>query len=322
MRRRGFIALIGSVITAPLARAQQAGRPFRIAFPMVAPQSALAPLTAAFEQGLRDLGHLPGQDVLLEYRSADGKLERYPEVVRQVVGSRPDLIITGVNENTIPIKAATQTIPVVMMVGINVVEAGLVKSLARPGGNITGLTADVGAGVVAKRFELLKEAAPRIRRLAALYDPPDGAENQKAEEAAAAALGLKLVRQDITDDFARTFADLSRANIDAVLHHAGGRQFARRAELVALSGKYRMLSAFSVEEFVVSGGFLSYGPNLPDLFRRGAAYVSKFLKGAKPNDLPVEQPVKLDLVINLKTAKALGLTIPQSLILRADRVIE
>ena len=323
MDRRRFVVLIGSALAAPLlAHAQQARRPFRIGFPMVGPQSALAPLTAVFEQGLRDLGHLPGQDVLLEYRSADGKLERYPEVVRQVVGSRPDLIITGSNENTISVKAATQTIPVVMMVGINVVEAGLVKSLARPGGNITGLTADVGAGIMAKRFQLLKEAAPRIRRLAVLYDPPDGTELQKTEEAAAAALGLELVRQDITDDFARTFADLSRANIDAVLHRAGGRQFARRAELVALSAKYRMPSAFGSEEFVVSGGFLSYGANLPDLFRRGAGYVSKIIKGAKPADLPVEQPIKLDLVINLKTAKALGLTIPPSILLRADRVIE
>ena len=175
---------------------------------------------------------------------------------------------------------------------------------------------------MAKRFELLKEAAPRIRRIAVLYDPPYGTEFQKEDEAAAAALRIGLVRQDITEDFARTYADLSRANIDAVLHHPTGRQFARRAELVALSAKYRMPSGYPGEVFVVSGGLLSYGPNIADLFRRAAGYVSKIIKGAKPADLPVEQPTKIDLVINLKTAKALGLKLPQSLLLRADRVIE
>ena len=141
MDRRRFVALIGSALAAPmLAHAQQARKPFRIGYPALSPLSALAPLTAAFEQGLRDLGHVPGQDVLIEYRSADAKFERYPEVVREIVGSRPDLVITGGNENTIPVKAATQTIPVVMMLGTNVVNQGFVNSLARPGGNITGLT--------------------------------------------------------------------------------------------------------------------------------------------------------------------------------------
>ena len=278
--------------------------------------------TAAFEQGLRELGHVPGQDVLLEYRSADGMLERYSELLREVVGSRPDLILTGTNFTTIAVKAATQTIPVVMIIGTNVVEAGLVSSLARPGGNITGLTWDVGAGIVAKRFELIKEAAPRIRRIAVLYDPPFGTEFRKEDEAAAAALGLGLVRQESTDDFVRTFADLASARIDAVLIHTSGQRFGRRAELVALAAKHRMASGFPIEEYVVSGGLLSYGPNLTDLYRRAAGYVSKIIKGAKPADLPVEQPVKLDLVINLKTAKALGLTVPPSILLRADRVIE
>lgn len=276
--------------------------------PVLAPLSPA--LTAAFEQGLRDLGHVPGKDILLEYRSAEGKREGYPEVVRQVVDSSPDLIVTGINANTIAVKAATQTIPVVMVFGTTVVEAGLVKSLARPGGNITGLTVDVGADFIAKRFELLKEAAPRVRRVAILYDDNYGADLQKADEAAAAALGLHLVRQDITDDFARTFSELARAGIDAVVCYVGERQARRRYELTALAAKYRMPSSFRFEEFVIAGGFMSYGPSLADQYRRAAGYASKIMKGAKPADLPVEQPVKFDLVINLKTAKALGLTIP------------
>jgi len=209
-----------------------------------------------------------------------------------------------------------------MVLGTTVVEAGLVKSLARPGGNITGLTVDVGPSVTAKRLELLKETAPRIRRVAILYEDTYGADTQKTDEAAAARLGLSLVRQDITDDFSGSFADLARARIDAVACYAGGRQLLRRAELAALAVKHRMPSSFPAEEFVVSGGLMSYGPNLSDLFRRAAGYASRIIKGAKPADLPVEQPVKLDLVINIKTAKALGLTIAPSLLLRAGRVIE
>ena len=265
---------------------------------------------------------MPGKDVLLEFRSAEGNIDKYQELIRDMVRGNPDLILTGTNVGIIPVRAATQTISVVMALGTSVVEAGLVKSLARSGGNITGLTVDVGPVLVSKRFELLKEAAPKIRRLAVLYDFPYGTETREVDESSAAALGIEIVRHEITDDFAGTFAVLARARIDAVLIHASGRWFERRAELAALAAKHRMASAFPVEEYAVSGGLLSYGPNLPDLFRRAAGYVSKIMKGAKPADLPVEQPVKLDLVINLKTAKALGLKIQQSLLLRADRVIE
>ena len=181
---------------------------------------------------------------------------------------------------------------------------------------------DVGPVIGSKRFEMLKEAAPRIRRLAVLYDSPYGTELREVDEASAATLGIGLVRQEITDDFSGTFVALARAKTDAVLFQLSGRRYERRAELVALAAKYRMASMFPVEEYVVSGGLLSYGPNLSDLFRRAAGYVSKIIKGAKPADLPVEQPTKIDLVINLKTAKALGLKIPQSLLLRAERVID
>jgi putative ABC transport system substrate-binding protein len=322
MKRRDLLlASVGGFVTS-LVRAQQARRPFRIAWTVIPPLSTLTHATAAFEQGLRDHGHVPGKDVLLEFRSGEGNFDKYQELVRDMVRGNPDLILTGTNVGIIPVRAATQTIPVVMAMGSNVVDAGLVKSLARPGGNITGLTVDVGPGIVAKRFELLREAAPKIRRLAVLYDSPYGTDLREVDESSAAALGIGLVRHEITDDFAGTFAVLARAKIDAVLIHASGRRFERRAELVALAAKHRMASMFPVEEYALSGGLLSYGPNLPDLFRRAAGFVSKIMRGAKPADLPVEQPVKLDLVINLKAAKALGLTVPQSLLLRADKVIE
>jgi len=321
LNRREFAEITAAALAFPeIALAQPVRKPFRIVWPVVSPPSTA--LTAAFEQGLRDLGHIPGSDVVLEYHSADGKPERYPEVLRQVVDSGPDLIVTGTNAQTIAVRTATQTIPVVMALGTTVVETGLVKSLARPGGNITGLTVDVGSAFIAKRFELLKEAAPRVRRVAILYDDNYSADLQKADEAAAAALGLHLVRQDITDDFARTFSDLARAGIDAVVCYVGARQVRRRDELTSLAAKYRMPSSFRFEVFVIAGGFMSYGPSLADQYRRAAGYASKIMKGAKPADLPVEQPVKFDLVINLKTAKTLGLTVPQSVLLRADRVIE
>lgn len=318
VRRRQFLLATGALLAAPLAPAQPARKPFRIAFTAVPP----LPRIAAFEQGLRDLGHTPGEDVLLEYHSADGKPERYPEVVRNVVRSNPDVIITGINSQTAAVKAATQTIPIVMMIGTNVVGQGLVNSFARPGGNITGLTWDVGEELAAKRFELMKLAVPKLSRIAVLHDPPFDVEFRKIDEGAAAALGLELMRMDISDDFERSFAALARGRVDAVLSHTGARQFARRDEFAALALKYRLPSGFPIDEMVAAGGLMSYGPNIPDLFRRGARYVSKILKGAKPADLPVEQPTKLELVINLKTARALGLTVPQSVLLRADRVIE
>ena len=322
MNRRGFVALVGGVFMAPLARAQQSGKIYRIGWLSIAPRLQIARLTDAFEQGLRAQGYAVGKNFVIEFAIADNKIELLPDLARELVAKNVDVILCGSNPNIAAAKAATQTIPIVFAVGTNVVEVGLVKSLARPGGNITGLTFDVGPGIIAKRFELLKEAVPRIRRLAVLYDPPLGTEWQKVDEAAAAALGIELVRQDITDDFARTFAALARASIDAVLVHGSGRTYGRRAEVVALAAKHRLVSSLPSEESVAEGGFMSYGPNLPDLFRRAAGYVSKIIKGAKPADLPVEQPIKLDLVFNLKTAKSLGLTIPQSLLLRADRVIE
>ena len=323
-RRRQFLIASGALLAAPLASAQPARKPVRIGYAMLAPLSVLAPYTNAFEQGLRDLGLEPGRDVILDYRSANGDLARYAEVVREVVGAKPDVIIAGNNQNTLALKAATQKIPIVMMIGTAVVEEGLAASLARPGGNITGLTFDVGPDVGTKRYQLIKEMIPRIRRIGVLCDVPFcTSEYREIDRRAATALGLTLFeRREITDDFDHAFALQVRERVDAVYFLGGSRIFARRDEIVALALKHRLPAVYASEEMVIAGGLMSYGPSARDNYRRAAGYVSKIVKGAKPADLPIQQPMRLYLVINLKTATALGITVPQSLLLRADRVIE
>ena len=277
---------------------------------------------AAFEHGLRDRGYVPGKDVVINIRSAEGRIERYPQVVQDIVHSKPDVILTAVNANTTAVKAVTQTIPIVMVIGTDVIRAGYVKSLAAPGWNVTGLSADVGADVIAKRLELLREMAPTISRVAILSEPPSRVEYRRALESAAPVLGLSMLWVEYSGDLERDFAEVTRWRADAVFHLPQARMYGRRVEIVALEAKHGLPSAYTVSEFVEAGGLMAYGPNLSVLYRTAATYVDKILKGAKPGDLPVEQPTKFDLVINLKTAKALRLTIPQSMLLRAERVIK
>lgn len=324
VERRQFLIASGALLAASLVGAQPARKPFRIGYAALAPLSALAPYTSAFEQGLREHGLEPGREVILDYRSANGDLARYAEIVREVVGAMPDVIIAGNNQNTLALKAATQQIPIVMMIGTNVVEQGLAASLAKPGGNITGLTFDVGPDVGAKRFQLIKEMIPRLKRIGVLCEVPFcTAEYREIDRRAAAALGLTVVeRRDITDDLDQAFAVQVRERVDAVYLQGGSRMLVRLNEIAALALKHRLPTMLPVEEWVIAGGLMSYGPSAQDNYRRAAGHVSKILKGAKPADLPIEQPMRLYLVINSKTAKALGITIPQSLLLRADRVIE
>jgi len=319
-RRDTLAALLALGISSDPLGAQPPGKVYRIGAAWIAPRRAIEDLLAAFEQGLREHGYVNGRNIALEYRFSDGK----PELTREVVRSNVDLIVTGVNPQTAAAKAATQTIPIVMIIGQDVVGQGFVASHARPGGNITGLIWEMGAGPTAKRLELLKEAAPRISRVAVLFDPPYGEKDfglRRAIEDAASALKLNLSWADITDDFERGFASALRERPEALFWFGHARQRARRAEIVALTAKHRLPASYHGAEFVEAGGLMSYAPNVPDLFRRAGKYVDRILKGAKPGDLPVEQPTKFEFVINQKTAKALGLTLPQSLLLRADRVI-
>ena len=322
MDRRRFVALIGSALAAPLARAQQARRVYRIGWPAAAPRRDLEHLIAALEQGLRDLGYVPGKDIVLEFRSAEGKRERHPEVVQEVVRSKPDVLLAGTNDNTAALKAATQSIPIVMVIGTDVIAAGFAKSLAKPGGNITGMTFDVGAGIVIKRLELLKEIAPRISRIAVYGESVFKEEYQAPMDAAASVLGVRTFWQEYSGDPERDFAEMTRLRAEAVLVRATGVILNRGAEIIALATKHRLPTVFPVSEFVVAGGLMSYGPNMAGAFRSAARPIDKILKGAKPAEIPIEQPTVFDLTINLRTAKALGIKVPPSILLRADRVIE
>jgi putative ABC transport system substrate-binding protein len=274
---------------------------------------------AAFEEGLRAHGYVIGVDVVIEIRSAEGNMERYPEVVREVVNSKPDVIITGVNANTTAVKKLTDSIPIVMMIGTDIINQGYAKSLSRPGGNVTGFSYDVGGEAVGKQLELLKEAAPHTSRVAVLFDPPYEREHRDAIRKAASALGVGLAWIDITDDFAGGFG---RGRGVRIFIAGGTRMFARRGDVVALAAKYRLPAAYYEAAFVDAGGLMSYGPNIPALYRAGARFVDRILKGARPGELAIEQPAKIDLIINLKTARSLGMSPPPSLLLRADRVIE
>jgi putative ABC transport system substrate-binding protein len=320
--RRQFLIASGALLVAPLGSAQGAGKVHRIGWLAITPRAVFEPFLAAFERGMRERGYVAGRDFQLELRSAEGKPERLPELARELVAAKVDVIVTGVNPVTTAAKEATREIPIVFVIGSEVIVRGFAKSFARPGWNLTGLSFDVAEDVISKRFEFLKEAAPAISRVAVLFDPPYPEEVRARIERQIAPLKLRLAWRDVTDDFEGAFAAVAREPADAVMALGASRQFARRAEIVALAAKHRLPAAYPAAEFADAGGLMSYGPSVPDLFRRAAAYVDKILKGAKPGDLPVEQPTKIDLVINLKSAKALGLKVPQPLIVRAERVID
>jgi len=323
MDRRRFVALIGSALAAPLVRAQAANRVYRIGYVSTYPSQKPSRLLAAFLDGLRALGYVEGKNLVFDHRHADGKPERMPEVMRELATSNPDVIVTGVNAQTRAARQATHSIPIVMVIGTDVEAEGLVASLAHPGGNITGLSWDVDLKNLSKRLELLKEALPALSRVAVLWDRGQDAPALKANyERAGAALGLSLIWIDYTAELEQMFRIAQRERAEALFAGGGARLYANRKNIVALAAKYRLPDAYYTGEFVEAGGLMSYAPNLPARFRQAASYVDKILRGARPADLPVERPEMIELLINLKTAKALGLTIPQSLLVRAERVIE
>jgi putative tryptophan/tyrosine transport system substrate-binding protein len=327
MDRRTFIGRIaGGLLGAPLAaRAQQVGKVYRIGFLLLFPRDVQLNLIAAFEAGLREKGYMPGREVVIEYRSADGQYDQLPILAAELVRLGVDVIVTGVNPNTIAAKRATGTIPIVMAASFFPVEDGLVASLARPGGNVTGFTQEAGEEV-AKRLQLLREVVPKLTRVATLsgvgmtYNPYF----VKTLQDAARGIGVSVVPFEIrnVEDVTQAFDDIERARADGLIVFGGPLTLAHRSAIISLATKKQLPAVWSVKERVVDGGLMSYGADVADLYRRAAGYVDRILKGAKPADLPVEQPTKFVLAINLKTAKALGLTIPQSLLLRADEVIQ
>ncbi len=328
VQRRGFLIAAGALLAAPLAtEAQHPATIARIGY-LAANLNTSPPLPEAFRQGLRDLGYVEGRNVVIEYRDAQGKLERLPALAVELVALKVDVIVVGGTPQALAAMQATRTLPIVFAAAPDPVASGLVASLARPGGNVTGLS-DLVAELVGKCLELLKEALPGVSRVAVLWQPGGHGERTEKEmlkraEVAAQALGVRLQSVEARGpaDLGRAFSEMTRARADALTVFGTPMFFVERRRLVELTATNRMPAVYPLRGFVDAGGLVSYGPNNADLFRRAATYVDKILKGAKPGDLPVEQPTKFELIINLKTAKALGITIPQSVLGRADEVIQ
>src|SRR5262245_30664136 len=327
MRRREFIALGGAAMAWPLgASAQQRAKIPRIGYLSIDPSNYQS--SRVFVQGLRDLGYVEGRNVVIEVRDAEGKLERLPALAAELVALNVDVIVAPGAVHAMAAKQATGTIPIVFDGVADPVADGLVTSLARPGGNVTGFSA-LATELVGKRLELLTEAVVGIGRVAILWQPgafSDTTEQDllKKTEVVARALGVRLqfVEARGPADFERAFSEMVSARVDALTGMWGTMFFLERRGLVELVAKNRLPAVYPLREHVDAGGLLAYGPNLADSIRYAATYVDKILKGAKPAELPVEQSTKFELVINLKTAKALGLEILPMLLARADEVIE
>jgi putative ABC transport system substrate-binding protein len=325
IRRREFITLVGGAVAAwPLvARAQQPGKRPTIGF-LGAHPSIESQRVAAFVQRLRELGWIDGRNLAIEYRWAEGRNERYAENAAEFVRLKVDVIVTVATPPTLAAKQATAVIPIVFAAASDPVGTGLVASLARPGGNVTGLANQV-SDTGGKKLELLREAVPGLRRLAIMANVGNPASVLDMDEAEATArtLGLEVIRSEIrrADDIASAF-DALKDRAEALYVCVDPLVNTHRIRVNTLALGARLPTIHGLREYVEAGGLMSYGLNLPDLLRRAADYVDKILRGAKPGDIPVEQPTKFDLVINLTTAKALGLEIPASLLARADEVIE
>jgi putative ABC transport system substrate-binding protein len=327
MKRREFISLLGgaaapSILWPLAARAQQAGRLPTIGF-LGADASAFSPWTAAFVAHLRELGWIEGRTIAIEYRWSEGRTERYAEIAAEFVRLKVDVIVT-VGSAVPTVKQATTVIPIVFAVAIDPVGSGLVASLAKPGGNVTGLSLQA-TNLAGKRLELLREVVPQLHRLGIIFNVGNAQPVLEMGETQAAArmLGLDVAPLVIqrAEDIAPAFA-AAKGQADALYVAIDQLMVANLTRILTSALGARLPTVFSTRDFVRAGGFMSYGPNYSDLFRRSADYVDKILRGTKPGDIPVEQPTKFELVINLKAAKALDLTIPESFLLRADEVIE
>ena len=333
MDRRTFITHVAcGLIASPLTVAsQQVGKVRRIGYlapgASAAAQSTMAAQSiAAFRQALRELGWIEGQNIVIDYRFAEGKYDRLPELAADLARLNVDVIAATTTPAAVAARNATDTIPIVMFLVGDPIGLGLVASLARPSGNVTGLTYSVGVEGFGKQLELLKEIVPKARRVAVLWNPanPSAALATSNVKVAARSLGVELQLIDARDveEFEGAFAAMAKGRAGALLVVSDPSYGVQGARLADLATRYRLPSVHGVREMVEAGGLMTYGPSVPDNFRRGAGYVDKILRGSKPGDLAVQQPIKFELVINVKAAKALGITIPQSMLLRADELIE
>jgi putative ABC transport system substrate-binding protein len=328
MRKTGVLSILfvaALLAVAAIAKAQQPQKVPRIGYLIGVPPSPYAARTEAFRQSLRELGYVEGKNIVIEYRYAEGKLDRVPVLAAELVGLKVDVIVTAASGPIRVAKEATVTIPIVMAFDPDPVANGFVASLARPGGNITGLST-LAPEISGKQLDLLKEIVPKLSRVAVLGTStnPSTAPSLKEVELAAGAFGVKLQYLDVLGpkDIETAFRAIEKGRAQAVLLLGGPFFGSQRKQIADLAVDSRLPAIYPFPEFVEAGGLMTYGPSITDLFRRAAYYVDKILKGAKPADLPVEQPKKFEFIINLKAAKQIGLTIPPNVLARADRVIK
>jgi putative ABC transport system substrate-binding protein len=325
--RRQFLIAAGALFAAPLtADAQQTRRQYRVGYLTTADPSTGGHLSGALLRGLRELGWVEGQNIVIEYRWAEGKFERLPGLAADLVRLKVDVIVVTTTQPALAAKNATRTIPIITVVISDPVATGLVTSLARPDGNITGLTFVAGAEMGGKLLELFRETVPQASRVATLWNPTNPMHPLLLRETESGARKLSVQLQPVAvgslDALEGALAAIARDRPDALLVVPDPLFFFSRRRLLDFAAKNALPAMYGWREPVEEGGLMAYGPNMPDLFRRAATYVDKILKGAKPADLPIQRPTKFELVINLKTAKALGLTIPPSVLLSADELIQ
>ena len=324
MRRREVILLVGGAATWPIAVRAQATRVYRVGY--LNSGTSNPRIFRFFHDGLRELGWIEGQNIMIEYRYAEGRADALPELANELTGLKVDAIVASPTPAALAARNATQTIPIVGIGFDNPVQHGLIASLARPGGNVTGLSYAVGPEIFGKDLELLKELVPGLRTVAVLSNPggPNHGIIVANVETAARSLGLKPLLFEVRrpEEFDSAFATMAARQAEAIFVVGDPMYGVHQARLTELSLRYRLPAVHTNRLHVEAGGLMGYGPSFPELWRRGAAYVNKILKGSKPADLPVQQPTRFELIINLKTARGLGLEVPAALLARADEVIE
>ena len=325
MDRRRFVSTLacGLAVTRSHAEAQSAAKMYRVGFLLGASGESVAPLFHALRDRLRELGYIEGRNVVFVQRYADGRMERLPNLAAELVRLRVDVIVTGTNLHVAAVRHATETIPIVTVFAADPVGAGFVASLARPGGNVTGLTADASPDLWGKYLSLLKEVVPRLSRVGVLGQVASQVGFAELE-AVSQNLGVALEVADLRrpEDIDRAFATMISQRVEALLVVVGPLTYLLREEIADVALKHQLPAMTNARQYAQAGLLMSYGPDVEDLYRQAATYVDKILRGASPADLPVEQPTKFELVLNLKTAKALGLTFPQALLATADEVIQ
>jgi putative tryptophan/tyrosine transport system substrate-binding protein len=328
-RSAGRALLIGPLAFGMASRAavaQQTGKVSRIGYMSVPTRASVEQAVQAFERKLRELGWIDGQNLIIDYRWADGNVERLPELAADLVRQKVELIVAPAGTAALAAKKVTTSIPIVMMFPADPVDLGLVASLARPGGNVTGTTMAPGQAIFGKQLQILKEAVPRASRIALLSNPGEAGFDVQLKEVdtAARSLGIRMQHVEVRgpDDFASAFAAMARERAEALLGSNSSMLLAHGTRIAELAAKGRLPTMFHFRQMVEVGGLMAYGVNMVDFIGRAAVYVDKILKGAKPAELAVEQPTKFELVINLKTAKAIGVTISPSVLARVDELIQ